>query len=550
MDLVRQLKNVRFDISVRGYDCAGVDTFLATLRNDVADLQTRHQEAQQRIAELEESGGGSSETEGTLRRTLVLAQRLADETEAEAAAAAKETVSAATQEAEDLRTDAELAAAEKRQAAEEELAAARSEAEALTSSATSDAEALTLAASSEAEQSRAEARQGAEELLQVAEATGAERVQEIEAMARDEVASMREPVREEVEQLEGVRTRLLGDIADLEAHLEAQRVRVRTAVDALRAGMSGSIQDLERVADDDTIMAPEPAPEHSAASGDDVAVAPDVQIVDSVREQAAQSAPSVEALEADVDASIAASVDTETDVEPGDVVGEQATTESDMVEASPDAAGADATAIEGDVEVDPGPPTELLPVVETPEVEPVESADGASTMPDVVVEELQVENHVAVDVDDAATDGAELVEPDLAEQIPAVDVEPDVPDVAEATGGIGGAAAVVGGVIAGGAVAGGAIAGAVDHDDAPAMATAADLEEAELVMLDDEPTALFGTDLGAEAQASEPGVEASEPGVEASEPGDEGPVPAGANPGGQTFIDTLAESLDQLPVER
>ena len=39
MDLVRQLRDVRFETAVRGYDYAGVDTFLATLRSDVADLQ-------------------------------------------------------------------------------------------------------------------------------------------------------------------------------------------------------------------------------------------------------------------------------------------------------------------------------------------------------------------------------------------------------------------------------------------------------------------------------------------------------------------------------
>ncbi len=514
MDLVRQLKNVRFDISVRGYDCAGVDTFLATLRSEVGDLQALHKQAQQRIAELEESGGGSSETEGTLRRTLVLAQRLADETEAEAAAAAKETVTAATKEAEDLRTDAELAAAEKRQAAEEELATAQSQAMAMTDAATS-----------EAEQARSQARQGAQELLEAAEATGADRVQEIEALAREEAASMREPVREEVEQLEGVRTRLLGDIADLEAHLEAQRVRVRTAVEALRAGMSGSIQDLEKVAEDDSLMAPEPAPEHSAASSDDVAVAPEIEIADAVSDQASETTPTVESLEAEVDASMAAE---EVEVEPAEAIGTHATTEDD---------GSDLDSVdELDMDLDAGPPTELIEVVEAPEAD---SAD--STMSEVVVEDVPVSADTA-EVDVVETDVVDDVIPDAAAPEPDAPAEVSEADVSQdttETGAAAGAAAVVGGSVVGGALAGRAMAAGKNQEMPEATATAAELEEAELVVLDDEPDALFGTDLGADAEAIEPDAEtiSEEPSAE-------------VDLAGNSFINALAESLDQLPVER
>ena len=168
MDLVRQLRDVRFETAVRGYDYAGVDTFLATLRSDVADLQERYEAAQAKLASLEADGpseGASSETEGELRRTLVLAQRLADETEADAKASADELVSAATQHAETTRAEAEAEAAEMRAAAEQELAAANEEAETLRQGATE-----------EAEQANAESRLRAEALLANAEAASEEPV--------------------------------------------------------------------------------------------------------------------------------------------------------------------------------------------------------------------------------------------------------------------------------------------------------------------------------------------------------------------------------------
>ena len=101
MDLVRELKEVRFELALRGYDCEAVDSFLARLRGEVAAVQSQIDEANERIETLsaqvsDGGGGGSSETEGTLRRTLVLAQRLADETEADAKLQASELINNAT----------------------------------------------------------------------------------------------------------------------------------------------------------------------------------------------------------------------------------------------------------------------------------------------------------------------------------------------------------------------------------------------------------------------------------------------------------------------
>ena len=508
MDLVRQLRDVRFETAVRGYDYAGVDTFLATLRSDVADLQERYEAAQAKLASLEADGpseGASSETEGELRRTLVLAQRLADETEADAKASADELVSAATQHAETTRAEAEAEAAEMRAAAEQELAAANEEAETLRQGATE-----------EAEQANAESRLRAEALLANAEAASEERVAEIEALAQNEVATMREPVREEITQLEDVRSRLLGDISDLEAHLEAQRVRVRTAVEALRVGMSGSIQDLERVADNDALMAPEPSPGHSNVSGADVVAAPDVEIQESVAAQAAPTAPTVDGLVSETEAPQHAAADgaPDVDTEPIAVVDDV-----ELAEATPDVV--EATEFEAD------PVPEVMPEMAEPEVPEV---------PDVEMPEM-VEPGVAEIPD---VEMPEMVEPDVAE-IPDVEMDSMPEVVVEDAGMAAPIAGVVGGAAAG-AVGAAAFSGlgsddVIDLEATQAMPAVDDLEQADLVELDDEPDALFGTDVGADAEVADAEGESTS-------------SPADVAAGSEGFVAKFAASLDQLPIER
>ena len=506
MDLVRQLRDVRFETAVRGYDYAGVDTFLATLRSDVADLQERYEAAQAKLASLEADGpseGANSQTEGELRRTLVLAQRLADETEADAKASADELVSAATQHAETTRAEAEAEAAEMRAAAEQELAAANEEAEALRQGATE-----------EAEQANAESRLRAEALLVNAEAASEERVAEIEALAQNEVATMREPVREEITQLEDVRSRLLGDISDLEAHLEAQRVRVRTAVEALRVGMSGSIQDLERVADNDALMAPEPSPGHSNVSGADVAAAPDVEIQESVAAKAASTAPTVDDLASETGAPQHASADGAPDVDTEPIA---MVDDVELAEVTPDVVEAT------EFEVDPVP--EVMPEMAEPEVPDVE-------MPEMVEPEVPEVPDVEM---------PEMVEPGVAE-IPEVEVDSMPEVVVEDAGMAAPIAGVVGGAAAG-AVGAAAFSGlgsddVIDLEATQAMPAVDDLEQADLVELDDEPDALFGTDVGADAEVAA-----------AEDDGEPTSSPADVAAGSEGFVAKFAASLDQLPIQ-
>ena len=495
MDLVRQLRDVRFETAVRGYDYAGVDTFLATLRSDVADLQERYEAAQQRIAEFEakgpQDGSASEETEGELRRTLVLAQRLADETAADAKASADELVNAANQEAAATTSQAEADATGMRETAEAELVAAREE-----------AEALRQRAGEEAEQSNSESRLRAQALLTDAETAGTERVVEIEGLAQAEVAAMREPIREEVEQLEDVRSRLLSDIAELEAHLEAQRVRVRNAVEALRVGMSGSIQDLERVADDDELMAPQPAPEHSNASGADVAAAPDIEIQEAVQAQAAATTPTVEALAPEADRPQHAASDPDT--QPLEVI----ESPEDVLETE---------VVDGAIAE-----TEIVETISEPEV-PEASVPEAVVEPEVP--EVELEQPEVASVPDLET-GAESMPDVMVEEV----------DSSMSVGGF------AGGAIAGAAVGAAALSGddggdAVDLEATQAMATIEDLDQAEIVELDEEPGALFGTDVGADAEA-----------VEASD--DSTATPADVAGGGEGFVAKFASALDQLPIER
>ncbi len=502
MDLVRELKEVRFELNLRGYDCEAVDAFLAKLRSDVATVQQENDAATERIATLEsqvQDGGGSSETEGTLRRTLVLAQRLADETEAESKQAAAELIEGATTEANDLRAAAETEAASLRKSAEADAASMREEGEAALAQARAESEAQREETNKEAAKSRAESRQLAAGMLEEAERRGAERVVVIEQAAQEAATSMREPIRAEVDELERVRAQLLTDISALETHLEAQRVRVRTAVEALRVGMSGSIEDLERVADDDELLATQPAPEHSGATGADVAVADDVEIIDTV-DAAVGDAPTVDEIEDVAVASVAEITDDELAAEMAPVVEEA----SDV-----------------DVAVD-------------------EVAVEEVVVDEVVVEEVAVEEIVAADV---ASDEPMVVE-DLGPQtepIPVIDVASD-----------------------------------------------ADLDESELVDLGDEPSGMFGTDLGEDAttednaeddasvlelggvaagaagagvaaaaisgedEASEPLVvdPASDTGAsEAEAPVEAAPVEVNA-PAGVSFVDRFSEAIDALPLTR
>ena len=306
MDLIRELKDVRFELNLRGYDCDAVDAFLAKVRSELAELESDREAEQSRIANLEEQvSSGESDTEGTLRRTLILAQRLADETVADARQVATEMTASAEADAVATREAAQSEADERLASANHDAEQIARDAQSGLDEANSTAERITAEAAAAAEQTRSVAAEESERLLESAEASGAERVATLESVARVEVAAMREPIRDEVRQLEEIRSRLRADITALDDHLQEQRTRVREAVASLRQGMSGSIEDLERVAADEQLMSTVASPATSDVGEIDVPMAPDLDIAAAVADVAGM-APSVDELAteaaADVDA--------------------------------------------------------------------------------------------------------------------------------------------------------------------------------------------------------------------------------------------------------
>ena len=104
-------------------------------------------------------------------------------------------------------------------------------------------------------------------------------------------------------------------------------------------------------------------------------------------------------------------------------------------------------------------------------------------------------------------------------------------------------AGVVGGAAAG-AVGAAAFSGlgsddVIDLEATQAMPAVDDLEQADLVELDDEPDALFGTDVGADAEMAD-----------AEGDGEPTSSPADVAAGSEGFVAKFAASLDQLPIER
>lgn len=210
MDVTPQLlREVEFREKFRGYDPDQVDELLERAGQQIAQLQGRLREALERAEQAEAraatGGGGYSETEETLRRTLVLAQKTADAVVAEANEVAAKTRSEADGHARRVTADADAYALRIRAEVDEErttaLAEARVEARRMVAEATAQSDAI-----------RAEAA----------------------AEARRVIESTRLPLREEIRELEQVRDQLQDDIAMLSGHVEQQRERLAASIAALQ----------------------------------------------------------------------------------------------------------------------------------------------------------------------------------------------------------------------------------------------------------------------------------------------------------------------------
>ena len=188
MDVTPQLlHDVEFREAKRGgYNTQDVDEFLERLavslerqeslvreaRQRIEAAEARTLEAERRAAQAEQAASETSASDGTLTRTLVLAQRTADAAIREAEEQASLTIATAQAEADALLTEAHEASAKARAEAEDEAHRAHEEA--------------------------------------------------------------RTQVLREMRDLEAARDRLRDDVDILERHLDEQRGRVRRAVDELQ----------------------------------------------------------------------------------------------------------------------------------------------------------------------------------------------------------------------------------------------------------------------------------------------------------------------------
>jgi cell division initiation protein len=94
-----------FRVALRGYAEEEVDAFLDEVISTVRSLEQQLQESRSRIADLESRVGDSRDTEDRLTRTLVLAQKTADEVVHEARFEAQQILSQARLDASEIESE-------------------------------------------------------------------------------------------------------------------------------------------------------------------------------------------------------------------------------------------------------------------------------------------------------------------------------------------------------------------------------------------------------------------------------------------------------------
>jgi cell division initiation protein len=79
-------EGVEFSVKLRGYDLEQVDDFLDRMANGIESLQQQLRQTTERAVRAEQLAADNAETDQALRRTLIVAQRTADDVIAEAEA--------------------------------------------------------------------------------------------------------------------------------------------------------------------------------------------------------------------------------------------------------------------------------------------------------------------------------------------------------------------------------------------------------------------------------------------------------------------------------
>jgi cell division septum initiation protein DivIVA len=106
----RELRDIEIKASVRGYDRDEVNDLLERAAVTIEATEQRVQQLTERLAAAQTEAGRTRETEDVLHRTLLLAQRAADEAVAEATAKARQMLDDADIQARRLVADAEAEA--------------------------------------------------------------------------------------------------------------------------------------------------------------------------------------------------------------------------------------------------------------------------------------------------------------------------------------------------------------------------------------------------------------------------------------------------------
>jgi cell division septum initiation protein DivIVA len=259
MDITPQfLKDLKLSDAFRGYNKDEVDELIERMGAAFGQLQARLRDAIDRadVAESRAVVGGRPESEETLRRTLVLAQRTADAAIAEANAEASATIAAANERA--ART---IATADEH--AERTVAEARAEAGRAVSEANEIASRTVRDAEARATRTVSEASERAQQLLADAESHAANLRAETDAEVRRIAEESRGPLMEQIRELERVRNFLRDDVDLLERHLHAQRERMRLQV-----------SELARIVEEPSSLRVEAAPAMSGVDASEVLARP------------------------------------------------------------------------------------------------------------------------------------------------------------------------------------------------------------------------------------------------------------------------------------
>lgn len=408
--VLRKLPKIRFDEELRGYSRTQVDRVLhslAPLADEVDQLQQRLTDAETRAASAEarlatqpaaEAPAAVAEVppptpadfDETLRNTLLLAQRTADQTVKDANAEAERVVEAARAEA------ASLAEAGRRESDE-------------------------IRRSNEAARAELDKDLERERTRRLDEIAGSssDRLAAIEAELSESHEAQRRQLIDDIGELEGRRSSLTGEIERFEAHLAARREAVRSA-----------IAELEAVADGDAGLQGEMPPEPADIPATDPASFAPVEV----------ASPSLGALQGELGAAAPA------DAEPADdstafddtafddtVAGEVADGDSyrpdEVVEVEADtdeqhgAAGESSGIMLGELDRGPDPD----PIGPATEAVDVLSFDDDETDDEPAAAEVTDEHEVVVVDDLPAADGASPDDPSANDTAPD-ELAPDTAD--------------------------------------------------------------------------------------------------------------------------